>query len=61
MTSCPRDVALDEMRKVGAPPARVEEAKSALPDPIDLTRDDDLLGRFGLTRDQLYDRLGASP
>ena len=49
------------MRRLGQPPERVKEAEAVLPDPIDLTRDSDVLYEFDLTPDQLYNRLGASP
>ena len=60
VSSCPRDVALDLLRRVGLG-HRIEEAREALPDPIDLDHDQELLARFGLTRGQLEERLGASP
>ena len=49
------------MHRSGQPPERVKEAEAVLPDPIDLDREADVLYRFGLTPDQLYNRLGASP
>ena len=39
----------------------VEEVEEALPDPVDTVRDAPLLARYGLTRNQLTDRLGGSP
>jgi hypothetical protein len=40
----------------------IEQAQRALPDTIDTDRlDQNLLLRYGLTRDQLVDRMGGSP
>jgi hypothetical protein len=41
----------------------IEKAKRDLPDPIDTDRDIDQerLAQYGLTRDQLIDRMGGSP
>jgi hypothetical protein len=41
----------------------IEEAERTLPDPVDTDRDIDQerLLKYGLTRGQLIDRLGASP
>jgi hypothetical protein len=39
----------------------IEEVDRALPDLVDTRRDALLLARYGLTRNQLTDRLGGSP
>lgn len=39
----------------------IEEVDRVLPDRIDTIRDAQLLARYGLTRNQLTDRLGGSP
>jgi hypothetical protein len=39
----------------------IEEVDQVLPDRIDAIRDAQLLVRYGLTRNQLTDRLGGSP
>jgi hypothetical protein len=39
----------------------IEEVDQVLPDRIDAIRDAQLLARYGLTRNQLTDRLGGSP
>jgi hypothetical protein len=58
----PKQDALDMLARVGRPDL-IEEAKRNLPDPIDTDRDIDLerLLEYGLTRDQLVDRMGGSP
>ena len=48
------------VRRVGGPDL-VEEADRILPERIDLDRDSGLLRRFGLTEEQMMDRLGGSP
>jgi hypothetical protein len=39
----------------------IGEALEQLPDPIDLQRDQEILGRYGLNPERLMDRMGASP
>ena len=39
----------------------IADAARALPDDIDIDRDQNLLARFGLDRGYLMDRFGASP
>jgi len=39
----------------------VEEIVAQLADPIDVDRDSQILERYGLSRDYLMDRMGASP
>ena len=52
--------ALAMLKKIG-PRELIGEATRTLPDPIDVSRDQDLLARYGLARNQLIDRFGASP
>jgi hypothetical protein len=52
--------ALDMLDKIG-PRDLIPEATQALPDLIDIDRDQALLARFGLQRGQLIERFGASP
>jgi hypothetical protein len=58
------EVSKDELvallNKIG-PRELSPEAKAALPDPVDIDRDVALLARFGLGRNQLINRFGASP
>jgi len=58
----PKQDALDMLARVGRTDL-IEEARRNLPDPIDTDRDVDLerLLQYGLTRDQLVDRMGGSP
>jgi hypothetical protein len=50
---------LNLMRRLGLSDL-IEQAERELPDPVDLTRDGDLLARFGLGLDAAVDRLGGS-
>ncbi len=56
----PRDVVLRVLRRFHGP-ERVEEARRALPDPVDVKRDAAILAGFGLTMERLYDAGGMSP
>jgi DNA-binding CsgD family transcriptional regulator len=58
----PRQDALAMLARVGRADL-IEEAKRDLPDPIDTDRGIDIerLLQYGLTRDQLMDRMGGSP
>jgi hypothetical protein len=49
------------LRRVGYPRELIEEIAAQLADPIDVERDSHILERYGLTREHLMDRLGASP
>jgi len=53
--------ARDVMQGARYPAEVIEEVMEQLPDPIDLDRDGPVLERYGLTLDQLSDRVGASP
>jgi len=49
------------LRRARYPRQFVSEVLSQLPDPTDLQRDQQILGRYGLSSEQLMDRLGGSP
>jgi hypothetical protein len=49
------------LRHAGYPDEFIREVLSELPDPIDLQRDERILGRYGLSPERLMDRLGGSP
>lgn len=49
------------LRRVGYPRELIEEIAAQLADPIDVERDSHILEQYGLTRQHLMDRLGASP
>jgi hypothetical protein len=49
------------LRRAGIPPKQIEEALRRLPDPLD-ERDCAALERqFGISRENLMDRMGGSP
>ena len=39
----------------------ISEVLGQLPDPVDLRRDQEILARYGLSEEQLTDRMGGSP
>jgi hypothetical protein len=49
------------LRRAGIPETTVQRLKAVLKDPVDLRRDENLLAEFGVTRDELIDRMGGSP
>ena len=49
------------LRRAGYTDEFIREVLSELPDPIDLKRDEHILGRYGLSGERLMDRLGGSP
>jgi hypothetical protein len=49
------------LRRVGYADEFISGVLSQLPDPIDLQRDQEILARYGLSRERLMDRLGSSP
>ena len=52
---------MDAVRRARYPQAVIDEIERQLPDPVDYDRDQTLLLRYGITFDELSDRLGASP
>ena len=53
--------ALEILRRTGVDQETIQALAVALPDPVDLERDANLFGRYGITRDALVDRMGGSP
>jgi hypothetical protein len=49
------------LRRAGYPEEFIHEVLDQLPDPLDVQRDGEILGRYGLTRELLTDRMGGSP
>jgi hypothetical protein len=49
------------LRRVGYPPEVIKEILAQLADPIDPNRDSKVLERYGVTREHLMGRMGASP
>jgi hypothetical protein len=49
------------LRRAGYPDEFITEVLSQLPDPIDLERDQEILGRYGLNPERLMERMGGSP
>jgi hypothetical protein len=49
------------LRRVGVPEETLQALDEALPDPVDLVRDANLLGSYGLSRDGLMEDMGSSP
>jgi hypothetical protein len=49
------------LHMAGFSPERIAAAFAELPDPIDLDRDEAILARYGITRNQLMDSRGGSP
>lgn len=49
------------MRRAGYSDEFIRELLSQLPDPVDLQRDQQILGRYRLSSERLMDRLGGSP
>lgn len=55
-----RQEVVDRLRKAGFPEA-ADEARTQLPDPVDLQRVAEWGMRHGITRDILISQLGGSP
>jgi hypothetical protein len=49
------------LRRAGYSDEFIQELLSQLPDPIDLQRDEQILARYGVSRERLMDRMGGSP
>jgi hypothetical protein len=48
------------MRRAAYSDELIREVLGQLPDPVDLQRDQRILGRYGLSSERLMDRLGGS-
>ena len=57
---CARQDVVDVLRRTGFPEL-AEEALRVLPDPVDLDFVAEVLQSYGLTTDDLIDRMGGSP
>ena len=57
----PKAEAMAVLKRAGFPPEVIDEIASQLSDPVDVDRDSSLLLRYGITRDELADRMGGSP
>jgi hypothetical protein len=60
-TSRSHEQVLRVLRRAGYSDEFIREVLSELPDPIDLQRDEHVLGRYGLSSERLMERLGGSP
>jgi hypothetical protein len=49
------------LRREGYSDEVISELLSQLPDPIDLERDQEILGRYGVNAERLMDLMGGSP
>jgi hypothetical protein len=49
------------LRRAGYSDELINEILSQLPDPVDIRRDEEILARYGLTRERMMDRMGGSP
>jgi hypothetical protein len=49
------------LRRAGYSDEFIRELLGELPDPIDLRRDEHILGRYGLSSERLMEHLGGSP
>jgi hypothetical protein len=49
------------LRRAGYSDELINEVLSQLPDPVDIRRDEQILARYGLTRERMMDRMGGSP
>jgi hypothetical protein len=47
--------------RMAALPDLAEEARRALPDPVEYNRAERFLAEYGITKDELISRLGGSP
>jgi|GraSoiStandDraft_43_1057313.scaffolds.fasta_scaffold31695_3 hypothetical protein len=57
----PKAEVMDAVRHAHYPQDVIDEIDRQFPDPVDYDRDQSLLLRYGITFDQLIDRLGGSP
>jgi hypothetical protein len=49
------------LRRAGYSDEFIHKVLSQLPDPFDVQRDQEILGRYGLSPERLMDRRGGSP
>ncbi len=49
------------LHRLGYSDAFIRDVLSQLPDPIDPDRDQQILGRYGLTTERLMEQMGSSP
>lgn len=52
---------MDALRHAGYSRELIDEIERQLSDPVDYKRDGSVLARYGITFDQLTDRMGGSP
>jgi hypothetical protein len=52
--------ALAALRRAGVPPETIRALDAVLEDPVDLTRDAEVLAHYGITRDAVVDWMGGS-
>jgi hypothetical protein len=52
---------LKVLRRSGVDEETIRALEVALRDPVDIERDANLFGRYGITRDALVNRMGGSP
>ena len=57
----PKAEVLEVLHRAGVDEETIQALAVVLPDPVDVQRDANLLGRHGITRDALVDRMGGSP
>jgi hypothetical protein len=57
----PKPGVLAVLRRAGVSEHTVQALNAAVEDPVDLRRDGNLLGSYGITRDRLIDLMGGSP
>ncbi|MFZ0040943.1 MAG: hypothetical protein WAK93_06540 [Solirubrobacteraceae bacterium] len=56
-----KDGLFKKLRFAGISEETIAQLDAVLPDPVDLNRYADTLGRYGLSRDELVSRRGGSP
>jgi hypothetical protein len=58
--SLSKEEVIEVIRRAGYTPEMIDEIASKLPDPVDLDQGASLLAHYGMTREQLMDRLGGT-
>jgi hypothetical protein len=56
-----KDRARKVLRRAGIPAAQIEEMLAQLPDPFDIESAQPVYARYGLSHEQLINRMGGSP